>query len=268
MPWSYANPTRLRRVFLEGFSVMDVAEPLASFDAGRDAGEIRSFLEERDYDLVGVRRAGLVRGFARREELVSGRLGDHVHSFEEADLVGEAATLAETIHSLGLNERCFVSILGEVGAIVTLADLEKPPVRMYLFGMITIVEMLFVREIERTWPDDSWTEQISEGRLHKAQALLEERLRRSQEARLLDCLQFSDKGQVLLRDPAARERMGVSSVREGQRALKELEAIRNNLAHTQQIISSEWTRIVRFSQRVDALLAGLARAFEDTAPEG
>ncbi len=32
MPWRDTQSSRLRRLFLEGFSAMDVAEPLVSFD--------------------------------------------------------------------------------------------------------------------------------------------------------------------------------------------------------------------------------------------
>ncbi len=33
----YALQTRMKRLFTEGFSVLDIAEPLASFDFERDA---------------------------------------------------------------------------------------------------------------------------------------------------------------------------------------------------------------------------------------
>ena len=42
----------------------------------------------------------------------------------------------------------------------------------------------------------------------------------------------------------------------GKRALKELETLRNNLAHTQEIIPTGWRRIALFSQRLEALLEG------------
>jgi hypothetical protein len=67
---------RLRRLFLEGFTAADVAEPFVSFDAERPAAEVRRVLEARGFDLVGVRRDGLVRGYAVREDLSGGTCGD------------------------------------------------------------------------------------------------------------------------------------------------------------------------------------------------
>jgi len=263
MTWGIESRRRLRRLFLEGFSVLDVAEPLASVDAERSSAEVRAFLEERDFDLVGVRRAGRVAGYAFREELHSGSCGIHSRAFVPDDLVSETASLRDAILSLGVNRRCFVTVLGAPAAIVTVSDLEKPPVRMFLFGMVTVLEGLMTTAIGRHFRGDAWRERVAPARLEKAEALLGERARRGQPGELVDCLQFSDKGQILLGVPAIADALDVfggGSRKATKRALKELEALRNNLAHTQLIIPDGWERIVSFSSRLEALL--------DTGPLG
>lgn len=263
MPWNRASSERLRRLFLRGFSVMDIAEPLASFDEDRLSSEVLAFMQEQNYDMVGVRRDGLVCGYAHRDALTAGTsCGEHLQPFGPDDLVTEAASLAETIASLGINGRCFVSVLDGVAGIVTLEDLEKPPVRMYLFGMITILEMLVTKMIRERFPGDSWTHHVSEGRLQRARELHAERLRRQERVDLVDCLQYSDKGQILMREPEIRRELNIQSRKEGLRSIKELEALRNNLAHTQAIIASSWTRIVRFSGNLDSLLDYLGTTLE------
>ncbi len=254
-PIPHATPERLRRLFLEGFTVLDIAEPLVSFDAEAEASAVRTRLRERGFDLVGVRREGLVCGYACAEDLDEGLLGDHLRAFGQDDCVDEGASLVEAIQSLGANGRCFVTVLDRAGAIVTLADLEKPPVRMLLFGMITIVEMLVTDRIRDRFPEGGWEGRVAEARLAKARELKRERARRGERVDLLDCLQFSDKGQILLREPAERAALGLASRKEGLRNLKELETLRNNLAHSQGIVASSWGRIVRFTGNLDRLLA-------------
>lgn len=246
---------RLRRVFLDGFRAMDVAEPLASFDWERPATEVLAFMEAHDVERVGIRREGLVRGYVERIDLRGGRCGDHARSFEPEDLVPESASLQEVIQALGVNGRCFVTVLDEVSAMVTLQDLEKPPVRMFLFGMITMLEMLFTRAVDAAFPAEEWKAHVAAGRLAKAEQLQAERRRRGVESRLLDCLQFSDKGQLALRLPAVDpQRVLHMSRKAAERALKELEELRNNLAHGQEIIPNGWPRIVVLSARLDLLL--------------
>lgn len=245
---------RLRRVFLENFSVLDIAEDLCSFDAEKAAGDVRAFMVERGFDLIGVREGGVVTGYALREDLDSGCLGDHRHPFGPDDLVAGSASLSETVRSLHINGRCFVTILDRVGAIVTLRDLEKPAVRMWLFGMITVLEMVITRRIRAAFPGETWSVHLSDDRLSMATALREERLRRGQSPDLLDCMQFSDKATLLLKQPGLVEAWRFSSQREARRVFKELQSLRNNLAHTQEFITSDWQIVVRLSGWIENLV--------------
>jgi len=245
MPWKDTQSSRLRRVFLEGFSAMDIAEPLVSFDADADALSVRHIMEKKDFDLVGVRRDGLVCSYVRREDLTGGRCADHIRAFTpDDDLVPDTANLLDVVRSLAINEQCFVTILDRVGAIVTLSDLEKPPMRMFLFGMITIIEMSFTEILRRRYPDNRWQELLSESRLAKAKILQKERARRGEQVPLIDCLQFGDKGWILTYDEELRKALGQGSRKEARRAVKEFERLRNNLAHTQEIIPTGWQQII------------------------
>jgi len=245
MPWRDTQSSRLRRLFLEGFSAMDVAEPLVSFDEDANAEATCQFMQKKRFDLVGVRRNGLVEGYARHEDLTSGVCGDHFRPFTpDDDLVPDTANLIDVVKSLAINQQCFVSILDRVGAIITLTDLEKPPMRMFLFGMITMIEMMMTEILRQYYPRDSWQEFLSDQRLALAKKLQEERNRRGQQIELVDCLQFGDKGWIITYDEKLRETLGHKSRNETRNAVKEFETLRNNLAHTQEIIPSGWQRIV------------------------
>ncbi|MCD4655173.1 hypothetical protein K8T06_14725 [bacterium] len=251
--------SRLRQFFLEGFSVMDVAEPLVSFDVTTDALKVQKFMTTSDYDLIGLRRDGLVSGYARREDLTVGVCGDHLRFFTaEDDLVPETANLIDAVNSLAINRQCFVTILDRVGAILTLSDLEKPPMRMFLFGLITIGEMLLTSVIRTRYKDSSWQTYISENRLKKARELQVERKRRGQIVDLVDCLQFGDKGLIVSYDEEIRISMGWESRSKARKEIKELESLRNNLAHTQDIIPTGWHRIVIACNRMEQNLEVIA----------
>lgn len=258
MPVNAASTQRLRRVFIDGFSVHDIAEPLASFDDAATTDMVRPIMEKQGYQAVGVRRNGVVAGYLELAELGSGTCGDYVKSFDAAHVIADTAIFSEVIVALKERPRLFVSILGSVGGIVTRTDLQKPSVRMWLFGMVTLVEMRFSRLIEIFCPNESWKEFLSDARVQKARELFEERTRRNQQIDLLSCLQLSDKGQIIARNSELRKNMRFESRRRMEDVLKRLERLRNNLAHSQDIVASDWDIILQLSENLDEVLEGPA----------
>lgn len=133
--------------------------------------------------------------------------------------------------------------------------------RMFLFGMITMIEMSMTEILRQRYPDNSWQEFLSDQRVALAEKLQEERNRRGQQVELIDCLQFGDKGWIITYDEDFRETLGHKSRKETRNALKEFESLRNNLAHTQEIIPSGWQRIViacsRWENNLEKSMGGL-----------
>lgn len=181
----------LYRIFTESFAARDIAQAIVSFDASSPAAEVQQNVIRQRLRLVGIREAGIVTGYAATSELDDGSCGDHMRTISPEEIVEEWDPLTKVIPMLAEREQLFVRGLGRIGGILTRTDLQKPPVRMWLFGMITIIEMSFQRMIEERFPGSDWQAHISSGRLQKAADLLEQRTLRSQELELLDCLQFS-----------------------------------------------------------------------------
>jgi hypothetical protein len=129
---------RMQRLFTDGFTVLDISEALISFDADRDAAEVQRFMGEKNMSITGIRKDGVVAGYTTRDQLTGGKCGEHIHSFDDKMVLSATASLQEVMEALGANRYCFVSVLGKVGGIVSRTDIQKPPVRMWLFGMITI----------------------------------------------------------------------------------------------------------------------------------
>lgn len=256
MSLNATSTQRLRRVFIDGFSVHDIAEPLVSFDSTASAKTVRVTMEERGYQAVGVRKNGVVMGYLEQSELFEGDCAGFTKSFDIATVIADTATFSEVIVALKERPRLFVSILGAVGGIVTRTDLQKPSVRMWLFGMVTLIEMRFSRLIEVFCPNQSWKQFLSDGRVQKAEELFEERTRRNQHIDLLACLQLSDKGQIIARNEELRDSTKFQSRRQLEQAIKGLERLRNNLAHSQDIVSSDWEIILQLSENLDEVLEG------------
>jgi hypothetical protein len=211
-------------------------------------------MDKRNLDVIGVRKEGVVVGYVERADLRGATCGERIRSIDA--MISETASLADVVLGLVDSPRLFIRVLGAVGGIVTMSDLQKPPVRMWLFGMITLLEMRTSRLIELKCQGDSWKQYLSESRLQKAEALLEERKRRNQNLELIDCLQISDKGQIIARNEGIRRLTRMQSRRQTEQVIKMLESLRNNLAHSQDIISCDWETIVELCKDMERVISG------------
>ncbi len=256
MSQNISTPHSLRRVFQQAFVVHDIAESLVSFDDSTSCKKVREFMESRRYELVGIRTEGRISGYVQLAELGDGLCADYKKEIKESQIILDSSSLAELVLRLNEHHRLFVSTLGYVGGIISRTDLQKPPVRMWLFGMVTLIEMRFHRMIEQYCPDETWKQFLSAGRIQKAEELLTERIRRKQDLDLLDCLQMSDKVQIIARNEQLRNLTRYQSRKKLEEEAKMLEKLRNNLAHSQDIIINDWRTIVILSERLDSILEG------------
>jgi hypothetical protein len=257
-PGALGNPGSMHvsRLFVEAFAAGDIATSLRSFDAGSRSDEALAAMDEQGADVVGVRDAGVVTGYLRRDAVQPGTYLNAARSFSPGQIVDGSAPLSDVVHVLTRYDNCFVRAMGEVVGFITRDGMNDPVVRMWLFGIVTIIEMEWVRRIRANYPDDGWKSLINETRLAKAETLFEERKRRNAGGTLLDCLQLPDKGQILIRDGTMVEWLQFDSNKTAKRAVKDIESLRNHLAHAQDIVAHDWAQIARLASRVEEL-AGL-----------
>ncbi len=245
---------RALRHFTEAFKAADIADPMPSFDAATSAFAASEDMQAAGWTVAGVRDRGLVSGYLQAVDLTDGSCRDYRREFAAGQLLHADASLSDVIQVLTRYECCFVTLMGEVTGFILRGHIQRPLVRMWLFGMITIVEMNLVASLHRRFPDDAWQSMLNEERLQKARALQEERLRRGQTSRLIDCLQFSDKARLLIEDEHSLARLGFPTKGSAKRIIKALESLRNNLAHAQDIVSHDWPQIARMTRRIEGLV--------------
>jgi hypothetical protein len=238
-------------MFMELFTARDIAEGLLSFDADSDCVEVKTILELRKRAVASVRVNGAVQGYLRLSDLEAGQCADCFRHFTIDQVLSGSAALSDVIHVLTRHDYCFVTMLGNVSGVISRDDINKPMVRMWLFGIVTMIEMGLVQMIKDQYPEQSWQSVVSQGRLEKAKQIQAERQRRNQYCELIDCLQLPDKGQILLESESAMKRLGFETKGAAKRAVKELESLRNHLAHAQDVVSHDWAQIARLSQRME-----------------
>jgi hypothetical protein len=75
-------------------------------------------------------------------------------------------------------------------------------------------------------------------------------MRRNQKCQLIDCLQFSDKMEIIASDQLELTAFDIPTASAARRAIKQIEGLRNCLAHSQGFVEQDWPQVVRLARRI------------------
>ena len=248
---------RLRRAlhaFAHGFRAGDVAEPLPMFDAESPVALAR---DSSDAPVFGVGDRGRITAYVPYTELGTGRFADVMQPMPATQLLDIDSGLADVVMTLTRHDYCFVTRQGEVIGYIGRDEMQSPLARMWLFGMITTLELAITERIRSAAAEPEWMPLLTPARVEKARMLQQSRAALARSAPLLDCLQLSDKIRIVLAcDNGPYPLLRGQSKAESQRLARDLEDLRNNLAHAQDIVTQDWVQIARLAKRLEELAAG------------
>lgn len=248
-----------RELFESSITAKDIAEPFTSFDFDSSTAHIKEFMELKDFDIIGIRKEGLIAGYVCRRELSERTREKHLLPFTEDDLLSEKATIIHVFHKLQTSPKStvFVTVFGQVTGIITRGDLQKIPVRMWLFGLISLIEMQLLRIIRAYYPTEDWKCLITDERLNKTKEVLKDRQKDNIAIDLSDCLQFSDKYEILLNKKEFWQNLSFPSKTSTKKFFNNLKKLRDRLSHAQDIITGKWPIIVDLIMKAEKLLDDL-----------
>ena len=238
------------RTLFDRITVQQISVELLSFDVEAAADSVASQLNNHGFDVAGVTEADSTIGYVKRNDLLDaeegGQLRPHIAYFESSTLLDTASPMSLALEKLRTSPRVFVHDRDRVSEIVTRADLQKTPVRIWLFGIVSLFEMQLLRLIHLRCPHDGWRSSIEGKRVRAAERLFKRLKQSNEELELADCLQLQDKGQIILDVPELRA--GLANVFGGvdpEEVLKMIaEEIRHVVAHSRPIVESEWPYIL------------------------
>ena len=250
--------SELRSVLGAKIDARAILEPIQCCPANALATEMRDRLGQRGFDVAGVMNdpTGPVIGFVIAKELSEGSVENHRKPLSAEHLISDATPIADLLWVLRIKERAFVLIGPEVKGIVTFADLNKPPVRVYLFGLVSLVEMHLRFWIRTAYRDGSWQGHLKEKRIENANKLHAERQKLNQQIDLLDCVQVCDLSDLFLGNEDLRKRLGIESKGKGEDLLSDFEKLRDRLAHSQQdlVEGTTWPELIDVVEKLEALV--------------
>lgn len=267
------NGTRfsaLKKIFIDSVTVRDIYEPLLCCHVDDPSGHVKETLMSRQFDTAGViDKNQKVIGYVNSSDLKDGSISQYRMDIKLEQVISDSTPLANLLTVLQASDFLYVNHGAKIVGIITKADLNKPPVRIYVFGMLSLFEMHLNSWIRYEYPDNAWQERISEKRVAKAQETYELRKQNNQDLSLLDCLQLADKRDLLAKSKEFIERFGFNK-KDVERFIRYVERIRNEIAHSQDsiIASLPWDSFVDVLEGVDSFLTKSDQLIETEAKAG
>ena len=161
----------IRTLFDKDVTVRSIYEPLKACLADADALEMAALLEGRGFDVAGVKEPdidSIIRFVTAVSLKGGGNVRDHAMDIAIDNLIADATSLAKVFSILRTREYSFVVVDENVARIITRADLNKPPARIYLFGLVSLLEMHLVFWIREEFGDEAWKQHLKESRIEQA----------------------------------------------------------------------------------------------------
>jgi len=220
----------LKNIFNNNICVKDIAESLISFDSEKPAGSVKKFMINKEFTVVGIRRNGEVEGYVKKDNLLDDGIIDSY--FENIDYeISENAGMMEALNKLRENDYYFVKILNKYGGIVTRSDIEKIPFRLWIYGTISIFEIILLNIIRSNYSNNEVTGLLTENRIKLAKNIFHDRQRKDYAIDFVECLALSDKIKIcILKNKILLEELELK-YEEAKNLNEKIINIRNKLAH-------------------------------------
>jgi hypothetical protein len=198
-----------------------------------DAETVRQKMEKLNIDVAPLKEQPYYHRYIVAKELANGHCGKCAHSIDVTMIVAETLPVVDLFEMLQKRPFLFVLQGRSIGGIVTKADLQRVPVRILMFGLITLLEMNLRESIRQRYTNNDWIDMLSEKRKEDVKGLQVERQKKDASIGLLECTQLCDLKEIIACDPLLQKIFAGLSKNQFRNRLERIEYYRNNLAHAQ-----------------------------------
>lgn len=196
---------------------------LVTCDRNEPPAEVYDDPERASYDFIPVRDEGRVVAVLERPNLTPRPLDDTMLVSGQTPLTWFVRHALESPYRLVIRH-------GNIEGIVTRSDLQKLPVRLLVFTLITHLEMTMADLIRRALDEDAWVQLLSENRRHKLREKQQSLLRGRMDLPLIELTEFCDKRDIIKKHFKQGKRF--------EKELKAIENLRNTIAHAGSFAST------------------------------
>lgn len=271
-----SKAAQMMMLMAESIPVRIISEPLVSHDKMEPYGDAVIGMRAAQFDVAGVvDRVGNVLGYIDVKGRLSGTCGDknHIHLLDPGSVVTDAMPIAEAGSLIARKRHVFVLERNKVTSIVTRADLQKAPVRMMIFGVITVLEMHLTDVLRREWPGDEWSKcgSFTPKQVKAIESAFQQARTRNDETDILGCMDLYDKSLLAGETASLFEVLRINGPDDLESSdLADIRRLRNAVAHGKSLVTSNrsWNKVLQITIEAHKMSRVLEAVLEDSTANG
>ncbi len=234
----------LSQLFQSQITVLSISEPVVR----QTMAKYEAYANEYNFDSVLIEEKGALFVYDKGQS--------EVRPVREAEIISESTPIADVFGLLLEHKRLFVMEKTKLNSIVTISDLDKIPIRIWLFGLVSLAEF-YIKKLILT-EKIPWVQCLSEERLKAARKLFDDKQKRNEEIDLLHCVQLSDLIDIIRKHDVLLQILGLEKQGKNQmrKLFKDTNKLRDALAHSQESLPP-WETIFEITQFLQRMLDAL-----------
>lgn len=236
------------------------SKDLRCCDVNDDADRVLALMGEENVDQVPVKDGDHIVGVCTRAGVMAGgRAREQMQPLSDGILVSANAPIERFIQLAEQSKFRLVVHNAQIRGIVTRSDLQALPVRIFIFTLVTHLEMTMANVIRVKCVDDEyWLRLLSPSRQQKVLSKLDSYRHERLDPSPLEFTDFCDKRDIVKKICDLGQRF--------EEDLKEIEDLRNTVAHAGNYAESD-EALRTFVRRIDLTRSWIDCLRKYTGPE-
>lgn len=252
------------KIFESDITASNIDSQLIFVDRNSDSSVIKEKMSKYDFDVLGTTDDEGKEGYVENANLDNGSSYLNFNSFDSSDLIADTTPLIDVFPLLREEpHRLFVLYGNQIRGIITISDLQKIPVRIFLFGLISILEMKVTQIIRNRYKNETWEQKITYDRLKPAKKLHERQKLINENIELLDCLMLFDKNTIILKTNDVIDKLGYSK-NNLKKIFGRILNLRDTIAHSRDLTNLNSSKIIDLSIDIGMLLKKMRKFEKET----
>jgi hypothetical protein len=210
---------------------------------------------KKGFDILGYKNEqGVMVGYITKIDLIVDKFNKKPMYFEPGSVISNDTRIVDILRLIQNKERLFVLENDQVSGIITRGDLQKAPVRLLFFGLLTLFEMNIQKLIEIFYSDGSWEEFVIAPRLNGAKGRHRKKKEMNADIGLLECLYLKDKCDIVTSGREIWEIFSKEFDIDKPDKLYKIKDLRDKIDHPQDIArGSDWTNAIQLMLEVSII---------------